>query len=205
MRKFLALIIITAMLAASFIGFGTAAFAAGEALDVTTDITEMLEGGPVDFDATITAGDTALIDYTIVCNGTPCYDSDGATLAAYTSVEVSFTMEVTDAMLGNPIEFVLVDDSNPNLATDSLTIEQKVLTIDLKASGSANKTLAPPGDLITFSFAIENQGEADIDDIVVSAPELNGGDPLRDAFALVSTQSFTVIYKCIPIEFSYDT
>lgn len=184
-----------AMLAASFIGFGTVALAADEFLDVSTTTTELLEGAVVEFAGTITAGTTDLEGYKIVCNGNTCYDSGGAKLLAGETKNLSFSMEVTTAMLDNPIEFVLSDDGSANLATDSLTIAKKVLTIILAASGTANKTLAAEGVLITFSFAIENQGEAIIDNIVVTAPELNDGDPLRAAFTLEPTNNYTVVYK----------
>ncbi len=107
------------MLVASFIGFGTVALAASEFLDVSTTTTELLEGATVEFAATITAGDTDLEGYKITCNGSVCYNSGGAKLLANETKNVSFSMEVTTAMLGNPIEFVLSDDISASLATDS--------------------------------------------------------------------------------------
>ncbi len=44
MRKLLSIIVIIALLAASFIGFGTVGLAAGETLDVSTSTTELLVG-----------------------------------------------------------------------------------------------------------------------------------------------------------------
>lgn len=195
MKKVISTIIVIAMLAVAFFAFGSTALAAGESLNVSTTVSELLEGAVVDFTATVTAGDTNLVGYKITCNGNTCYNSDGATLLANNSAEVSFSMQVTTEMLGNPISFVLADDSSSNIITDSVTIAKKAPTITLAASGKANKTLAAKGDVITFTISLENQGDVRLDDIVVSAPELNDGDPFRDAFSLEPTQSFDVIYK----------
>lgn len=195
MKKVISTIIVIAMLAVAFFAFGSTALAAGESLNVSTTVSELLEGASVSFTATITAGDTELVGYKIICNGTVCYNSDGARLAANTSAEASFSMQVTTEMLGNPIEFVLADDSNANITTHSVTIAKKAPTITLAVSGKANKTQADKGSVITLTVSLENQGDVKLDDIVVSAPELNGGKAFRDAISLEPTQSFDVTYK----------
>lgn len=199
MKKQLSIFIILAILLTAVFGFGGAAIAAGETLDVSSTVTELLEGGSVEFKAVITAGDTDLTGYLISVGGTTVYDSDGATLVSGEPKEVSFTYDVTTEQLGTPIEFALASGGS-TIATDTVTINKKELVIDIGITPSVSpSTLADAGDTITLSFAIENLGEADIDDLVVTIPEFASSDlpggALNAGFTLAPTQSHTVKYR----------
>jgi len=193
LKKRFITILISALMLVSMFAFGTTALAAGESLDVSTSVTELLEGGTVDFSAVITGGDTPLTGYAIVAGGTECFSTD-ATLAAGESVELSFSYNVTTEMLGTPIEFAFVS-GGATLATDTITIAKKELIVKLAVSQKTSTNLADIGSVVTFSFAIENQGEAVIDNIIVKAPELNEGKALKEAFSLSPTQAHTVTFK----------
>ena len=198
LRKLLSLFVIIAMLAASFIGFGTIGLAANDVeFNVVSNVTELLEAGEVEFTATVTNNTGSTIYPTGIlysCNGHLFNELFDAPIADGDFVEIVFTCMVTEDMIDSQFSFSFEYDSGSNV-TDTLTITRKIASIILAASGKASKTLAGAGDLITFSFALENQGEAAIDEILVSAPELNDGDPLRAEFSLVATQSYTVVYK----------
>ena len=195
MKKILSTLIIITLVAASFIGFSGTALAANDSLDVSTTTTELLEGTTVDFAATITAGDANLASYKITYNGSPVWDSGGASLVAGDVKNVSFSMEVTTAMLGNPMHFVLAADSGTDLASDNVTIAKKEPTIKLASSVKVSNKLAPEGGTVKFTFSLENQGDVRLEDITVTAPELNSGKPLRDAFGLDPKQSYDVVYS----------
>jgi hypothetical protein len=199
LRKVLSLIVIIAMLAASFIGLGTTALAANDVeFNVVSNVTELLEAGEVEFTATVTNNTGSTIYPTGIlysCNGHLFNELYDAPIANGDFAEIVFTCFVTEDMIDSEFSFSFESDAPGSSPTDTLTITRKIASIILAASGTASKTLAGVGDLITFSFALENQGEATVDEIVVSAPELNDGDPLRAEFSLVSTQSYTVVYK----------
>lgn len=199
MKKVISTIIVIAMLAVAFFAFGSSAMAAsGVEMEVTANVTELLEAGEVEFTATITNNSGATINPIGIlysCNGHSFNKSLDAPIAHEDTVTVKFTCNVEEDMIGSPFTFALADSAE-TLATDELTIQKKQPTIVLAASGKANKTLAGKGDIITFTISLENQGDVKLDDIVVSAPELNGGKAFRDdPFSLEPTQSFSVVYK----------
>lgn len=198
MKKVISTIIVISMLAAAFFAFGSTALAAsGVEMQVASNVNELLEAGEVQFTATITNNSGATITPVGIlysCNGHSFNVSYEAPIADGDTVSVEFTCNVEEDMIGSPFTFAFAD-STETLATDELTIQRKQPTIILAASGKANKTLAGKGDVITFTISLENQGDVELDDIVVSAPELNEGDPFREGFSLQPTQSFDVIYK----------
>ncbi len=187
------------MLVASFIGLGSVALAANEVeFNVVPNVTELLVAGDVEFTATVinNTGSTIFperISYS--SNGDLFTESYDAPILSGEQVQIVFTRFVTEDMIDSQFSFSFESDAPGSSPTDTLTITRKIASIILAASGTSNKTLVAKDAIITFSFALENQGEATIDEIVVSAPELNDGDPLRAEFSLVSAQSYTVTYK----------
>lgn len=199
MRKILSFIVIIAMLAASFIGLGAVALAADDVeFNVAPNVTELLVAGDVEFTATVTNNTASTIypeSILYSSNGNLFKESYDAPILSGEQVQIVFTRFVTEDMIGSQFSFSFESDAPGPSPTDTLTITRKIASIILAASGTSNKTLVATGAIITFSFALENQGEATIDEIVVSAPELNNGKPLRAEFSLVSAQSYTVVYK----------
>lgn len=194
MRKHISIILTVVLMLSVFFTFGGVALAAAD-FTVETDVSEMTEGGSVEFRATITNNTgSPLVGYTIKYGNHVCYDAGGATLAVGESKEVTFLLDVSEGMLGNPIQFDLHSGVDI-IADDSVTINKKVLSIIMGASATVNRTLVGTGETVKFEFAIENQGEATLDDIVVTAPQLNNGDPLNTAFSLSAGQSYTVKYS----------
>ncbi len=198
LRKVLSVIVIIAMLAASFIGFGTVALAADVDFDVVSNVTELLVAGNVEFTATVVNNTSSTIyptEISYTCNGQSFSEAYDAPILSGDQAQIVFTRLVTEEMIGKQFSFSFKSDAPGPSPTDTLTITRKVATIKLAASGTSNKTLVAMDEIITFSFALENQGEATITDIVVKAPELNSGKALRTAFSLEPTQGYTVVYK----------
>ena len=188
------------MVAAIFIGVPSTALAANDVtMDVVSNVTELLQAGEVEFTATIINNSGSSIHSEGIvysCNGHQFNKQyDAVILNDGNPVEVNFTCFVEEDMIGKEFTFALVSDYSGSAPTDSLTIARKEPTITLAASVKVSKTLAPEGGTVKFTFSLENQGDVQLDDIVVTAPELNGGKALRDAFSLVPTQSYDVVYN----------
>lgn len=182
LKKHISLFLIATMILSVFMGFGSVALADGESLDVRASVSELVEGGTVEFTAAIDPGD-GLSDYKIMCGDTVCYDSDGAQLLE--PKEVTFSMEVTDEMLGEQITFKLISGGE-KVADDSVTIAKKQLVAKLVPTYTA-ETLVKEGATSKFVFKIENQGEVPLENIYVTAAELNKGQPLNQPFTLPVT------------------
>ncbi len=200
MRKHISIFLIAALLLSVVFSFGSVALAADVDLSVETDVTEMTQGGSVEFTATVVNNSGELLtSYAVLNGGHVCYDFDGAPLAAGGVKEVTFDLDVTDSMLGNPINFVVkyTTATLPQTegGTDSVTIDKKVLSIKIAGSRTIPHTNVDAGDTVTIKFTVENQGEATLDDIVVKAPNLNSGQALNTAFSLSASQSHTFEYK----------
>ena len=125
MKKLLILIVVSTLLIASIFGMGSVALAADVELSVTSDKATMPEAGEVEFTATIVNNSGSeissyRINYTCgeVTDGAPSTEA----IADGDSGTLTFTCNVTEEMLGQQIDFVLVDSAGVELATTSLTI-----------------------------------------------------------------------------------
>ncbi|MBT3320015.1 MAG: peptidoglycan-binding protein [Clostridia bacterium] len=125
MKKLLILIIVSTLLVVSVFGVGSVALAADVDMSVTSDKATMPEPGTVEFTATIVNNSGSEIStYTI--NYTCGEFADSApsieAIADGDSGTLTFSCEMTEEMLGQQIDFVLVDGAGLELATDSITI-----------------------------------------------------------------------------------
>ena|GEM_PF-1348809 len=172
---------------------GVAKAAANVSFTVKPEVSEMTKGGDVTFSYTIeNSGDTDLPDYTIEYSGTSV-ESGAKVLADGNPVNGSFKMNVSDSMLGQTLTFTLTSTDGTS-AKATAKIKQKELSVQLDTSVKASKEIADSGDTVTFTFKLENNGEADITNIVVKAPDLNGGKALKDKFSLAAGKSYSFKY-----------
>lgn len=196
LKKQLSIFLILALVLSVFSGFGGVALAAPN-IDFSVDpqITEMSEGGDVVFDYDIlNTGDEVPGDVIIKCNDIEVAYYPTKLLGDGASVSDSFTMNVTNEMLGTKLKFTLYTDDT-KLATTTAKIAKKELSIAIAATGKASQTLVGADETVTFTFNFENQGEATLDDIVVTASALNNGNALKTAFSLEAGQSNIITYK----------
>lgn len=195
LRKHISIFLIAALVLSVIFSFGGVALAVNYDFTVETDVTEMTEGGNVEFTATITNNTGSPISDFVIKHNLNVVKAIDAPLAGDGEAKpITFTMEVTDAMLGSPIQFDL-HSGGGIVADDSVTINQKVLSILIAGTPTVNHTQADEGKSVTFTFAIENQGEATLDDIVVTASALNSGQALNTPFSLTAGQSHSFEYK----------
>ena len=78
---------------------------------------------------------------------------------------ITFTVRYTTATLTDPT----------NGGSDSVTIAKKELVTELGASRSVSQTIVNAGDIITFTFNLENLGETTLENIVIKANALASG------------------------------
>ena len=100
-------------------------------------------------------------------------------------------MNVPDNLLGADLAFSF----NSDALKTTTRIEKKQLSTKIAATPSVPRTLYGEGESVKFEFKIENQGETTLDNIVVTAPELNGGKALYSSFSLAPTESKTVKFS----------
>jgi hypothetical protein len=183
--------VLTLVLTLLLAGIPGVAHAAGSAdFSVKPKVKELAKGGDVVFEYAITnTGGTDIPDYVITYNGTPL-KSGGKILAGGTEPG-EFTLKVDDSMLGQSLSFKL-ESSDGTSATASATVNKKTLSARLDVSFKASPDeIADAGSTVNFTFTLENNGEADITDIVVKAPNLNSGKALKDKFSLAPGKSYS--------------
>ncbi len=200
MKKYIsAVLILTLALSALLAGLaGAPAQATGVDFTVTPQTREMAKGGDVKFDIAITnTSGSPLTGYTVRYKGSGAeVASDSATIAGDGgTTNRTFTMNVSDSMLDQTLVFEL-SSGGAAVAEATAKVSRKTLSIRLKVTASVNKELADTGETVTFTFKVENQGEADITDIVVKAPGLNSGKALKDKFSLkAGSDPYTFTYR----------
>ena len=200
MKKILSLTLTVVLMLSVFSGMSSVALAAGDvSLSLDQSSVTASSGDTVNITATIVNGTSEQLTAYRVVYGSQTFGGD-ATLAPGDPGSVDVALSVSDDMLDKTITLqaqyktaTLTDWQNGGAA--NLTINRKALSVKIAASGKASPTLISSGDTVTFTFNIENQGEAELSNIVVTAPELNSGQPLNTAFSLTAGQSETVTYK----------
>ncbi len=190
MRKYISLFIITVLLISAFFGIGGTALAAGENVTVSLDKDSVTasDGDTVNLTATINT-DTDLQDYQVKCITNGQEYGEGGTLIPADHGTISIALSITSGMLDSNVEFQVQYKTASstdweNGGTDTLIVNKKELSVKINASATANHTMAEPDDVIKFTFKIENQGEATLENIIITAPELNDGNALNAPFSL---------------------
>ena len=200
MRKHISIFIAAILMVGILTGFGMPAKADGDVtLSVTPEVTELTEPGVVNFTAAVTNSTTeTLTSYAVMQGGHVKYDSAGATLVADdTNDSITFSVDVTEGMLDNPITFT-VKYTTATLpltegGSDTVTIAKKELVTALNASYTSSQTIVNAGDIITFTFNLENLGETTLSNIVIKADALASGALNNEPFTLEpgETKSFS--------------
>lgn len=185
MKKHISLILVMTLILSLVFSFGSVAFASS--FSVTPQTTSMASGGNVTFTYVYYNDSGSTFTGQIMYGSTPVAD---VSVANTENREGEFTMNVTDAMLGQPLTFTL------NGMQATAKVDKKVLNPKIAATPSVPRTLYGEGEAVKFEFKIENQGDAPLDNIVVSAPELNGGKALNSGFSLAPGETK-------PVKFTY--
>ncbi|MDD5016948.1 MAG: hypothetical protein PHO15_02470 [Eubacteriales bacterium] len=201
MKKHISIFIIAVLVLSLFSGLGTVALAAGE-VDLSMDpgTVEAIEGETINLSATVYNDfGEALSDYQVKLGTTTTFGG-GAPLAIGDSGEIPVSFTATSEMIGTYLTFSVEykTASNPswtagNLAT--VRVDKKELTVQLDATASVSQDLVDVGDKVKFTFKLENNGEATLQNIVVKATGLNSGGALNnEPITLTAGQDATVTY-----------
>ncbi|MGE5493813.1 MAG: hypothetical protein ACM3S4_00695 [Burkholderiales bacterium] len=200
MKKYISVFITAALLLSMLAGFGGTALAQGAEISLSAS------------SATVNAGDTVKVTVKITNTfGEDFIDSrvkvagatdfgGGTSLAVGGSREIPVSFTVSESMLNTDVSFVaeFQTASQPGVwqqgGTASFHIT-KALIAKINATVSADLTLAKPGDVVTFTINVENQGEAVLENIEVKASQLNNGKALNQPFSLAPGQKQAVTYK----------
>ncbi len=180
MKKHISLILVLTLVLTALFSFGSVAYASN--FTVSPQTASLPSGANVTFTYVIFNDSGSTMTGQIMYGATPVAD---ISVAHNETREDSFTMAVTDAMLGQPLTFTL------NGMQATAKVDKKVLSTVLKGSAVTPYALYGEGETVKFEFKLENQGESTIDNIVITAPELNGGKALNDPFSLAPTQGQT--------------
>ncbi len=204
LKKYISVLIVTALMTAAFMGFGGAASAGpGDAgISLSPDTVSVDIGDTVNTTATITNNTgEAFIDYRVKVGGTSLSFGDGATLAPGDAGEISVDIPVSESTLGTiqtlTAEYKTASDGGWQQGDSaSLKINGKDQTPLIACTVKASQTLAAVGDQITFTFTIENQGYVILDNIKIWSDTLKKGSPLNSTvWSIPSKKSFTWPYK----------
>lgn len=170
--------------------FGSVAFAANVTLTINPDNVTLADGGTIKVEYYITT-DTSYSSCTITTS-TNQTENIGPVV---NGSQGSYDFNIPSSALGQTVTFNLYDGATL-LASDTLVVNKKTLTPKIAATPSVPRTLYGEGEAVKFEFKIENQGDAPLDNIVVSAPELNGGKALNSGFSLAPGETK-------PVKFTY--
>lgn len=204
MKKYISVFIIAALLMSMFSGLGGTALAAGAGITLSTTSATVNAGDTVNITASITNNSgEAFTDYHIKVNGTSTTFGGGAALAAGdTNPNVPISFAVGQDMLNTDVTFVaeyqLASAPGTWQTGDSATfhIAKKELAVKVAASASSSVGLAEPGDTITLTVNVQNQGEATLENVEVKAPNVSGAwGPSKFSLAPGQSQNVTCQYK----------
>ncbi|NLT97140.1 MAG: hypothetical protein GXW96_03130, partial [Christensenellaceae bacterium] len=186
-----AFLVLVLALGALLVGLPRVAKAEGVVFTVTPGKTEMASGGEVEFTFSITNNrEDALTDCQIYF-GDKKVSKDIGNVPAGSTTGDTFTMTVSTEMLGQPLEFTL--KYSDGSVTARTSIKKKELSVKLDVGVKADKTIADAGDTVTFTFNLENNGEADITGIKVV--DTVSGKTLKDKFDLARGKSYSFTHK----------
>ena len=187
-----AFLVLVLALGALLVGLPRVAKAEGVVFTVAPEKTEMASGGDVEFNFSITNNTgEALQDCEIYYGTTKVAENIGNIPPENTKAHKS-KMNVSTEMLGQTLTFSLVSGGN-QIATASTKINKKTLSVKLDVGVKADKTIADAGDTVTFTFTLENNGEADITGIAVK--DTVSGKTLKDKFDLARGKSYSFTHK----------
>jgi uncharacterized repeat protein (TIGR01451 family) len=193
LKKYIsAFLVLVLALSALLIGLPGVAKAEGVVFTVTPEKTEMASGGEAKFNFSITNNTGEALNDCEIYYGTTKVAENIGNIPPENTKGQKFTMNVSTEMLDQTLTFSLMSGGN-QIATASTKIGKKALSVRLEAGVKADKTIADAGDTVTFTFKLENNGEADITGIVVK--DTVSGKTLKDKFDLPRGKDYTFTYK----------
>ena len=184
LKKHISLILVLTLLLSLVFSFGSVAFASS--FTATPESSSIPSAGSVDFTFVVTNDGTETLNGTIMLGSTTI----GTVSAAIgMPAEYTYPVNITDSMLGQTLTFTL------NGMQATAKVDKKVLTPKIAGTAYTPYALYGEGDTVKFEFRLENQGDAPLENITVSAPELNGGKAIGSPISLAPGENKVVKFS----------
>ncbi len=184
LKKHISLILVLTLLLSLVFSFGSVAFASSFSVEPQTP--SIPSAGNVKFTYVYYNDSGSTFNGQIMYGSTPVAD---VSVSNGENKEGEFTMAVSDAMIGQTLTFTL------NGIQASTKVDRKVLTPKIAGTAYTPYALYGEGDTVKFEFRLENQGDAPLENITVSAPELNGGKAIGSPISLAPGENKAVKFS----------
>ncbi len=188
MKRYISFFLVATLLLTVLFSFGGVAFASQFVVRTENEKKEAAPGETVTFTWSFKNDSGSTISDYIYLGTTPVTEQPISVANGETGGG-SFTMKVTDDMLGKDLVFTCAGMSS------SVKIDKRNLVTKIAGTAAVPRTLYNEGETVKFSFKIENLGETALDNIVISAPELNNGKALNSGFSLAPNSNQTVKFN----------
>ena len=193
MKKHISLILVLTLLLSLVFSFGSVALADGPfGVSPIDSDREASQGREFEFSYYVTNSGTTNLDGSITCT-TPGLSLSpvSVSVAPGGTSDGTFKMTVPTELLGKDLAFSF----NNGAFTTTTQIKKKDLSIKLAGTAYTPYALYGEGDTVKFEFRLENQGGATLENVTVSAPELNGGKAIGSPISLAPGENKVVKFS----------
>ncbi len=161
-------------------------------LNISVSPEELVQGGSVTVNVEIyNPTDTEIKECMLIIDGEDVKEYPG--ISAQGSVQYSGKYNVSSNKLGKAIPVQFTYDGGT--VKDSFTVGKKSPTVKVSTTVKVDSTTVTKGKESSFTFAIDNQGDATMENIKLTASPLNGGKALADTFNLAEGKATMVTYS----------
>ncbi len=161
-------------------------------LSVSVSPGELVEGGDVTVYVSVTnATSSDINDCMLIIDGSDVKEYSSLAPGQTAEYTGSYTVSTSKLSSAVPVQFTYSGGS----VKSSFTINKKSANVKVGTIVKVDSTTVTKGSKSTFSFAIENQGDAKMENVKLVAPPLNGGKPLADAFNLSEGKVNMITYS----------
>lgn len=177
MKKHISIILTAVLILTAVMGLGSVALADGVTLTLDPNSVEASAGETISIDASVYNGSGTLIspEFYIAQDGTRLHTFEGG-LGIEDQASTSFNFTITQAMIDSgSATFNVYNAGDTLIGSANLSIDEYVPVTDLHATCKADQTIVNAGDIITFTYELENLGETTLSNIVLKAEGLGSG------------------------------
>ena len=195
MKKILSMALAVLMVFGLFGAFPLTASAAADVdMNVTFSPTSLSTGGNIDLNVDVRNNGDAIQNAVLSVDGRNLKefgDIGSGDVKTYGG-----EYEVATSKIGQDIKVVLTYEFEgaEKQVSQTIRVAKKEANVKVSAQVKASKESVPRGTKVTFTFAIENEGDTKIENATISASALNGGKAVCDAFSLAAGKSKVVTY-----------
>ncbi|MBQ9942505.1 MAG: hypothetical protein IJP03_05815 [Christensenellaceae bacterium] len=164
-------------------------------MDVDFTPTSLLTGGNINLTVVVTNNGDDIQDAVLTVDGTVM--KEFGNLVSGDTKEFEGSFHVPTEKIGQNIKVMVtyLYGEETKAISQMINVAQKEANIDVEGVVKVDKSAVPQNTQVEFTFVIENQGDTKIENVKVSAPALNSGNPVnKEAFSLEAGKSKMVKY-----------